>query len=418
MNLQHLKYGKNIAIYFGASLIPMALNLITNPFIAMNMSPRDYAIVGFYTSFSTLIGPIIVFYLVHYYIKEYFRRDESARMALKATIAKSLIVFSGIVSVVCFGLLYIYLAYIRQDFTLPILPYLALMTFALPFTGLLALEQAQFRMDRRADSYFKITVINGVILICLSLLYVVVFKWGATGKMLATMTCNVVIFSYLLYRMREVMRIHTPLKTFIPIFKFCLPLALSATLGYFTHGYTTTYLESLNLTNQYGIYVVGATIGAYLSTFSTAINSTFQPDLYESIAKKLWKRYIKVCLVQLSLISLIVVAFIVLAPFVIALLTANRYVDSTPYAQILSIVALTSSIYYIINNFSIATNHPKLYLVTTILGSIAIVCLLPYAVSNYGFVGGAWMSVISYLIFALINVILLIIVKRRAAVNT
>ena len=101
------KYGKNLATYFGASLIPMALNLIINPWVAKNMDPTDYAISGYYTSFSTLISPIIIFYLIHFYIKEYFRRDEEQRKMLYALIAKATIWFSGIVSVLCLIALYI-----------------------------------------------------------------------------------------------------------------------------------------------------------------------------------------------------------------------------------------------------------------------------------------------------------------------
>ena len=86
-----IDYSKKIATYFSASLIPMLLNLAINPLIAQNMSPKDYAITGYYTSFTSLIGPIIVFYMIHYYIKDYYRCNEDERKTLFATIAKALI---------------------------------------------------------------------------------------------------------------------------------------------------------------------------------------------------------------------------------------------------------------------------------------------------------------------------------------
>lgn len=413
MTNRFVQYGKNLALYFGASLLPMLLNIAINPLMALNMSPSDYAVYGYYTSFTTLIGPVIVFYLVHYYIKEYFRRDEKERKVLKAIIARALIVFSGFVSLICFCALFLYLSYIKKDFSMPIMPYLALMVFALPLTGLLSLEQAQYRMDRNAAAYCRITIVNGVLAIILSLVFVVFIKWGAFGKLLATLLCNASIFVFILYKCRDLLYVKVSITQFKPILVFCFPLALSAMLGYFNHGFSTTYLESLNDTERYGVYVVGVSIGTYLTTFSTAINNTFQPDLYEAIAHKWWKRYIKVCLAQISLISFIVICFIVVAPFVIAILTANRYVDSTPYAQIMSVTAITSSIYYIINNFSIATNHPKLYLLTTIIGSIMVVCVMPFAVDKYLFIGGAWVTVLSYVFFSIVNIILLFLVRKN-----
>lgn len=413
----YLKYGKNITIYFTASLIPMVLNLLINPMIALNMSPTDYAIVGYYTSFSSLIQPIIVYYLVHFYIKEYFRRDEKSRIELKAVIAKALIYFSFIVSVVCFYILYAYLKLKHDSLDFPIMPYLALTVFALPLTGLLALEQAQFRMDRNANAYFRITTINGLLSILVTLCFVVLIKWGAFGKLSAILVSNGLIFGYLVFKHRKLLKTKTPFRKFKPILIFCTPLALSASLGYFNHGFSTTYLESLGQTENYGIYVVGVTIGTYLTVFSAAINNTFQPDLYESITKRWWTRYIKVCFAQIFLISLIVLTFILLAPYVIALLTANRYVDSTPFAQIMSVAAVTSSIYYIINNFSIATDHPNLYLITTIIGSGVIIGIMPTAVDMYGFKGGAWVTVLSYLIFSSINLILLFLILFKQKFN-
>ena len=72
---KYAKYIKIITQYFGASFIPMLLNLASNPLIAMNMSPEDYAITGYYTSFSTLLAPLVAFYMLHYYTKRYFEVD-------------------------------------------------------------------------------------------------------------------------------------------------------------------------------------------------------------------------------------------------------------------------------------------------------------------------------------------------------
>ena len=52
---QLLSYGKSVGTYFAASLLPMLLMAAVNPLIALNMSPEDYAIYGYYNSFITII---------------------------------------------------------------------------------------------------------------------------------------------------------------------------------------------------------------------------------------------------------------------------------------------------------------------------------------------------------------------------
>lgn len=411
INNKLIKYASNLLTYFGASLIPMALSLVANPFIAKNMAPEAYAVSGYYTSFSSLISPIILFYMIHYYIKEYFRVDEAGRKQLLATIAKALIWFSGIVSVLCFAALFGFLVLTNDAGSMPIMPYLGLLVFSLPLTGLLNLQLAKCRMEKQSRSFFILSVSNGVLNIACTILFVVLMKWGAFGKLLGPLVCNLIVFVCMLWLHRDALRTPTRLADFRRIFVFCLPLTIGAMLGYFFGGFTTTYLESVGQMREYGIYIVGASMAGYLTTFSTAINNTFQPDIYESVIKKQWKRYIRVVVMQISLVFAVSLLFILVAPYVISLLTAGRYVDSTPYARVLALCTVTSSIYYLINNYSITTNKPKLYLYTTVLGAAFMAVAVPMAVDRWTFMGGAWINVVSYMVFALINLALLGLVR-------
>ena len=112
----------------------MLINLAINPLIAMNMQPRDYAIVGFYTSFNSLISPLIVFYMLHYYTKNFFEVDEEERIILKSTLIKLLIYFSGLLSILCFMGIWIYYFIAGVSESFPFFPYALLTVFALPLT--------------------------------------------------------------------------------------------------------------------------------------------------------------------------------------------------------------------------------------------------------------------------------------------
>lgn len=412
MNLRNAKsYFKNLSVYFGASLVPMLAGLFANPWVAKNMSPEDYAISGYYTSFSALLTPIITFYLIQFYIKEYFKQTESGRKELYSLVAKSLIYFSGLLALLCFVALWIYIKFFNSSSSLPISPYLAMAVFALPFTGLVNLELANYRMKRETTSFFRISVANGLLGILLMVLFVVWLKLGAFGKLLAPLLCNVSVFIYILLKNYKKLNYKFDTKRFWSIIKFCVPLTLSSSLGYFTQGFDRSYLETLGNNDIYGVYIVGTTIGLYLTTFSTAISNTFQPDIYESIASRQWRKFLIVVVVQIAMISFIALTFIVLAPFLIDILTAGRYVDSTPFAQIVSLSTISSTISYIIGAYCIATDRPKLYLYTTILGSIFIVIAMPFAVRTWNYYGGAWMSVFSYLGFSIINIMLIVLSK-------
>lgn len=410
-------YIKHISAYFGASLIPMLLMLVVNPLIALNMSPEDYAITGYYSSFNNLISPLIIFYMIHYFNKRFYELDEDGRLQLKALLFKAVTAFSFVLSVICFIALYTYIKIFNSSIEFEIFPYLTYTVFAIPLTGLFNLELADFRMRRDSRSFFYLSVVNGVLQVILNLLFVVLIKFGAQGKLLAPLIANVLVFVYLFFKNRNLLHFKSSWRDFAEILKFCWPLTIGAMLGYFSSGFDRTYLESLGNVTEYGFYIVGSSMAGYLYTFSTSISSTFQPDIYEAIAKDNKRLLVKTVALQLVLISVVVALFILFCPLVIRILTAGRYVDSTLYARIISISTITSSIYYIVNNYTIAKGYPRLYLYTTIISSILIMVFMPVAINNFEYIGGAWMVSWSFVILTVINIILLYICKKLGANN-
>lgn len=403
------KYTRSVGTYFAATLIPMLAMVAVNPFVAMNMSPRDYAITGYYNSFVALLTPVIFFYMLNYYNKRYYEVSPRERLRIRAMLFKALIFFSAGVSVLCLLLLAGYISIFNKNLEFPLYPYLLLTVFAIPLSGILKLEQTECRMSRNAKGYFRITVVSGILLAVANLVFVVFAKWGATGKLLATFVTNLLVFVFLVVKYRSLFRVRTYGREFLQVLKFCLPLTLAAMLGYFFNGFDRTYLESLGDVTEYGHYIVGAQIAGYLTSLSTAVTSTFQPDIYESIARRDNRALARTCIMQIGIIGAAVAVFILFCPLIIKILTAGRYVDSTPYARIISISTLTSSIYYIINNYTIARGYPRLYLCTTLIGSALTVLAYPPVVRAYGYAGGAYMVGMSFVFLAAANIILLCI---------
>lgn len=406
-------YIQTVSRYFSASLIPMLLNLLINPLVALNMSPEDFAITGYFTSFSALIGPIIAFYMLHYYNKRYFELDDDGREHLRALLYKALIVFSFGITIVCIFLLFVYMHYFA-DLTFSTFPYLYIAVISIPFTGIYSLELADYKMKRESKPYLRLSLTKGIGGVILVLLFVVLLKWGATGKLLSTLFTEVLVFIYLFYKHIDVWKVRTEAKELLPVLKFCWPLALGAALGYFSNGYDKAVLEPLGNVDEFGYYCVGISIAAYLGVFTSSISATFQPDTYEAIIKDDRKKLIKVVLLRLILVLAVILLFVLFCPLLVRLLTAGKYMEAVPYARISAFVTLTSSMYYIINDYSIARGKPHLYLITTVIGTLAIIGLMPFFVKTFSYSGGAIMNVLSYVLLFFINWILLFFSKHKA----
>ena len=407
------RYVRGISLYFGASAIPLMLSVIINPIIAMNMSPRDYAITGYFTSFNSLLTPLIQFYLIGYYLKQFFRLKRSERIKLYALIFKNLIYLSAIITIFAMAILYIYIDLIHPTAIFPVLPYLILAIAPLSLAGIYNLRLADLRIRRKNGAYFRLSVAHGITGMLATLLLVAVFHLGAIGKLSATLTVELIFFTTLIIAARRILSIDTHGVPMRPIILFCAPLVAGAMMQYFADGYTATYLESLGNVTEYGLYIVGASIGSYIMVFSCAVSAIFQPDFYHAIANSNRIALLNTLTTEFGIIILVVTTFIILAPYLVNVLTAGRYTASTYYARITSLGAITSAIFYRINSFSIATDHKTFYLFTTITGSLAIIFSMPLVTRYYGYIGGAYLRATSYLIFAIINIILLKIAYQR-----
>ena len=157
------------------------------------------------------------------------------------------------------------------------------------------------------------------------------------------------------------------------------------------------------------LYAIGS--NSYWVTIEYRANGKLLTSSKEAIAKKDRRGLWQSALVQVGLVAAVVAVFILFCPLVIRLLTAGRYMDSVIYARLVSVSVVTSAVYYVINNYTIARGYPKLYLYTTVICSILIVIAYPAAVGRFGFSGGAAMTGMSFVLLAAVNLILLGIVR-------
>ena len=176
----------NFGVYLLAAIIPMLLSLVSNPFIAKNMSPEDYAITGYYGAFTTLFTPLVTFYLLHYYTKRFYELNDADRKVLKDTLFKSLIFFSAFLSLLSLLILGVYKSVFNSDSKIAFFPYAAISIFSLPLTGIYSLTLTEYRMKRESKKFFRLSVANGLLGVILAIVFVVLFKFGAIGRLSAT----------------------------------------------------------------------------------------------------------------------------------------------------------------------------------------------------------------------------------------
>lgn len=397
--------------YLTATLISSLLSVLINPLMAMNLSPEDYAVSTYYSSFGVLYGPVLGFFITDYYLRKYYLLSKEDLFKLKGNIIKIFLGFSGTVSIVCLLVLFAFVkgTHVSFDF----MPYALLAVLHSYVALFFTFQLAEYKIARNAQAYFRASVLWGILGAGISLLLVVVFKFGAVGKMSATFLGSFFPFIWCLNKNKEYLKVKFDKQIFKQIFLYGYPLVLAAMLSYFTNGYDKVLLERGGDIETLGYYSVACSMAAYINVFANAIKSTFQPDMYKAISQKSVKKVIGVALLVISSVGVVVLLFIIFCPWLIRILTAGRYVQSTQMSRIVSLSVLTSTIYYQVSQFTYGTGHSKLTLINKIIGTAINIALINILINKYGAIGAAWSIVLGFLVFAIGNVLLLFVVRKK-----
>lgn len=399
--------------YFGSTLVVAIIQVCINPMMAKNLSPEDYATIGYFSSFNLLLTPLITFFLTNFYTQRYFRVREEERENIKATVMKLAIYLSFVMATVSIIGLYVYHVLINKSSDIPFSPYAFLTIYAIPFTGLYSLKLTEYRLKREAKKFAFITIINGILAAVLAIAFVAIVKWGAFGRLFATILGNGIVFGAMVFLEKKYFIGKIDKKIVKEVFHFCWPLAIAGMLSFFNAGFDKVLLERLGNLSELGYYSVGVQIAGYLTIFSNAVNSTFQPDIYECYSKRNFKRLTLYIGIIVGSIAVCASIYIALAPYIIGLLTAGRYVYSAHYSQIIALSTITAAIYYSSSQISIAMGYTKLLMWVKILGgalsTVSFILLIRY----FQFDGAAIGNVVSYLLYFLINILALWIFKRK-----
>ena len=403
----------SIGRYFMASLIPLILNLATNPLVAQNMSAEDYAVVGYFKSYNTLILPIVLFYVLHYYTKRFYEVSEKEREILKAYIFKFLLIGSFVLALFSILGIYLYTVFFNKDTQIPLFPYVWISMMSLPLTGLYSLTLTDYKMDMQSKKFLLLSVIYSFLTVGFLLLLVVVFKYGALGNILSIFLANLVVFVYSIYANRRLFKVSVQLSRYKKIIRFCAPLTMAATMGFFTNGYDRVYLERLGQVEELGFYIVAFSICNYLHVFADAVGNTFQPDIFRAIANRSMRIFLKYSVVVLGTNALIVIIFIPLSPMIIDILTAGKYVYSATYMKVLAISSFASAFYYMVSQFTVAVGMTKVTFYNKILTSIFSILMFKLLIDKFQFMGAAWGVSLSYVISAITNILFLTVYSKK-----
>ena len=411
MNFQNCKAAfQQLSCYLTASFLPMMISLFLNPLYALNLSYRDYGILGFFSSFNLLLISFLGFYFFHYYSFRYFSLETVQERTLlrNRLLTVQFTIGSGIFFLLLL-LLKIYMVTANLDF--PFWPY-AFLGFG---TTLLSHFQSfyllELKLQKKASRYFYFSMGMCLLNNFLSILFVVLIPWGAIGKMLGIFLSQGGIALYCFRKMQ--VRFNWDMDTIKKAFGFCWPLIPGAAAGYFFNDIDKSFLAVLNDVKLYGLYSIAFQVTGILGMFYAALSQTFHADIYQAVAEKQVRKILRVLIFINLLNTAGMLCFLPFSRFFLYFFTGGRYTEATEFLQIMLLKNILMGICFSCSNVIVALGFSKSALLLQIFGACSSLATFKFLIGQYGFEGGAWAQAFSYSGLLVISIIFLCLVLKN-----
>ncbi len=390
---------KSLSFYLLSAVLSSIIGILLNPFLASNLSYTDYAIIGYFTSFNLLVLPIVSFSLLSYYSRNYFIIEEKDRQSVLNTLLISQILIGTVGLVITLIGIYIFFQTAKVGFDF--YPYAILCYIPVFFNCFYNFLLVERKMQKKASSYFKISLFFVLTTALFSILLVVIIKGGATGRFWSILIPSVAFGIYSIWKLLSGLTFSK--EVFKKAMSFGWPISLSAILYYFLSGVDRAFLEPLNDNLNFGLYNVAMQIISYLFVFYTAISNTFEPDIYKSIAENNKKRLFRIFSGIVLLNAIPVIIFILLVNPIVDVLTFGRYTASSRFAQILALRNIPMAFCFLISNIIIGYGYPIMELTNRLIGAIFSIIIFKILIGRYGFYGAAWGHTITFVFMSLVS---------------
>jgi O-antigen/teichoic acid export membrane protein len=397
------KYILNTGLYFGGSLLHLIFAFFSQPIYAKYLTAEDFGILGYYTSIQGFFTPLFLFGMTQYYLMNYFRQKEEENKVMLFNILAYLSVANVVISLVGFAGLGV--AFKGFAITVPFMPFSFYIFLILYFNFFTSFILINFRIRKKAVSFFLLSAIPPALNVVFSLVYIIPFKMGAEGKLLGQVTTNIIVGLISLILLRKYLILRINLLFIRKSFSYVLPLIVAGYAHYPIKSIDRIYLERLGNLSELGYYSLGLTASNFINLAAAALFMAFEPDVYKLVVDKNFSKLRIIGSVYLLIVVVMVIVFILLSPYLMDFLTSGKYTRSYKYANINAIGVFFMQVFGLANAIIIALKKTNYALYINLIGGSAALLIYYLLIQWQDFQGANYAYVLVAIILSIASLL-------------
>lgn len=405
----------NSFFYTFSALLVRAMGFLLLPIYTRFLTPEDYGITNLVNGFNQTAIFIISFSLYIAVVRFYtdYKDDREQIKRFYGTII--VFIFISSVIFVIIGILFrgTLIRHIIKGISFYPVGLMALLI--LIFLSLNTVHQSIMEGMQQGK---KLTAINFIIFAsqaCLNMIFIGIYKLGATGILLATLITNLGYSLFMLFDLKRnnLITLCIDVRILIESLKYSIPIMPHNLSTHISNFVSRVLINNSSSLASVGLYSIASQFGSIIDTVQASVNQAFAPwfyDMMNSGNQEARKDIVNFSYSLILVYSLIYMGIGLFSQEAIIIMTNERYIMAWTAVPILVIAYSVKSIYYFyVNVLFFYKEASRRLFIATISGSFADIIIAFILVPKYGMYGAAF----SFLAAKAIVVTIVIIISKR-----
>lgn len=399
---QVLKLLKHLSLYTVVGFLNPAINFFLTPVLSYYLLPADYGILSLFTTYITLVIPIVSVVAYALLSVEYYKEKDKKVFASKFLSIQIIPAINLIwIALLAWSLFYQYAGAVElQDVDRIWVIVILLISFSTVYIDTLFTFLV---IQRKVTLYTILSIIRVVVESGLTVLLIVYNGYGWEGRILSAFVVSVLFFLYSIYYFKKQGYLNGTIKLeYVRAgIMYGLPLILHTLSKVVMNQSDRLFITKLRSIDEAGVYSIGYVIGSVVMIAVNVFNNLLTPYLYERLANLTEKA--KVQLVKASYLFVVSAAFVLLllmplSEILFRYFIDKNYINGSRYVFWIGLSYFFWGCYLLFSGYIFYYNKTKLLARLAIL-SIACNMLFNYIfISRYGAIGAAYSTALSFFI--------------------
>lgn len=393
------KLVKNTSIYTIGAILPKAAGFFLIPIYSRYLTPADYGITSSMAVLSMIAGILFTLGTERSLNRLYFDFDSAEyKRDFLGTISISIFVISFCILVLMF-IMHSYVGNIYKS--IAFFPFYALAISTAFINVLATVPTMYFRITEQAKKYVAISISRFVISTGLILLFIVVLKQGALGKLRAALIAALIFFPILLTINIRIINFKFDLNILKNSLKFSLPMIPVMLSAWILNMSDRIFIERYFTLSDVGLYSMGYNIAGLTLLITSSFFMAYSPYYYQvantadeySAKNKLNKSN------HIFLLGLISICFVVafFSKEVVYFLLDSRYHNAYKVTPIISLAYIVNQANGLVHLFIYQYKKTQVVMCIILFAAGLNIGLNFALIPVYGVYGAAFATLLSFL---------------------